>query len=72
MCFLLTANAGQRNNMAMPRKRAFVSPDRLHMNDCSYACIVKLLGIAIAEAATRSIAAVAVHPAAISAEPDVY
>ena len=42
------------------------------MNDWSYACIAKLLGIAIAEAATRSIAAVAVHPAAISAEPDVY
>jgi acyl-CoA thioesterase-1 len=51
---------------------AFVSPDRLHMNDWSYACIAKLPGIAIAEAATRPIAAAAVHPAAISARPDVH
>src|SRR5262249_61701205 len=35
----------------------FVSPDRLHMNDWSYACLAKLLGTAIAEAATRPIAA---------------
>jgi lysophospholipase L1-like esterase len=51
---------------------AFVSPDRLHMNDWSYACIAKLLGIAIAETATRPIAAAAVHPASISARPDVH
>jgi lysophospholipase L1-like esterase len=51
---------------------AFVSPDRLHMNDWSYACIAKLLGIAIAEAATRPIAAAAVHPAAISARADIH
>ncbi|HXF87423.1 MAG TPA: SGNH/GDSL hydrolase family protein [Xanthobacteraceae bacterium] len=31
----------------------FLSPDELHMNDWSYACIAKLLGAAIAEAATR-------------------
>jgi hypothetical protein len=31
----------------------FVSPDGLHMNDWSYACMAKGLGIAIAEAATR-------------------
>jgi lysophospholipase L1-like esterase len=31
----------------------FVSPDELHMNDWSYACIAKLLAGAIAEAATR-------------------
>jgi hypothetical protein len=31
----------------------FLSPDELHMNDWSYACIGKLLGAAIAEAATR-------------------
>jgi lysophospholipase L1-like esterase len=49
----------------------FVSPDRLHMNDWSYACLAKLLGGAIAEAATRPIAAAAVHPAAISAKPDI-
>jgi acyl-CoA thioesterase I len=51
---------------------AFMSPDRLHMNDSSYACIAKLLGIAIAEAATRPIAAAVVHPASISARPDVH
>jgi lysophospholipase L1-like esterase len=50
----------------------FVSPDRLHMNDWSYACIAKLLGIAIAEAATRPIASASVHPAVISAQPDVH
>ncbi|MFZ0459058.1 MAG: SGNH/GDSL hydrolase family protein [Rhodoplanes sp.] len=33
---------------------AFLSPDGLHMNDWSYACIAKLLGDAIVEAATRS------------------
>ena len=32
---------------------AFLSPDQLHMNDWSYACVAKLLGGAIAEAATR-------------------
>ena len=31
----------------------FLSPDELHMNDWSYACVAKLLGSAIAEAATR-------------------
>jgi lysophospholipase L1-like esterase len=31
----------------------FISPDGLHMNDWSYACLAKALGIAIAEAATR-------------------
>ncbi|HEX9238000.1 MAG TPA: SGNH/GDSL hydrolase family protein [Xanthobacteraceae bacterium] len=50
---------------------AFVSPDHLHMNDWSYACIAKLLGNAIAEAATRPVAAAAVHPAMISAKPDL-
>jgi lysophospholipase L1-like esterase len=49
----------------------FVSPDHLHMNDWSYACLAKLLGGAIAEAATRPIAAAAVHPA-ILAKPDVH
>jgi lysophospholipase L1-like esterase len=32
---------------------AFVSADGLHMNDWSYACLAKTLGVAIAEAATR-------------------
>jgi acyl-CoA thioesterase-1 len=31
----------------------FISPDGLHMNDWSYACLAKALAIAIAEAATR-------------------
>jgi acyl-CoA thioesterase-1 len=50
----------------------FVSPDHLHMNDWSYACLAKLLGGAIAEAAMRPIAAASVHPAAISAKPDLH
>jgi acyl-CoA thioesterase I len=50
----------------------FVSPDQLHMNDWSYACLAKLLAGAIGEAATRPIAAAAVHPAAIPAKPDVH
>ncbi len=33
----------------------FVSPDGLHMNDWSYACMAKGLGLAIAEAAQRPI-----------------
>jgi len=49
----------------------FVSPDQLHMNDWSYACLAKLLGVAISEAATRPIAAAAIHPAAIEAKPDL-
>jgi hypothetical protein len=39
----------------------FVSPDQLHMNDWSYACWAKLLGAAIAEAATRPVASAAAH-----------
>jgi acyl-CoA thioesterase I len=35
---------------------AFVSPDELHMNDWSYACVAKLLAAAITEAPTRPIA----------------
>jgi acyl-CoA thioesterase I len=37
----------------------FVSPDQLHMNDWSYACWAKLLGGAIAEAASRPVASAA-------------
>ncbi|MFY9841127.1 MAG: SGNH/GDSL hydrolase family protein [Xanthobacteraceae bacterium] len=44
----------------------FVSPDHLHMNDWSYACVAKLLGTAIAEAATRPIAAASVHQNVLS------
>jgi acyl-CoA thioesterase-1 len=50
----------------------FVSPDKLHMNDWSYACLAKLLGNAIAEAATRPIAAAAIHPAMIATKPDAH
>jgi lysophospholipase L1-like esterase len=39
---------------------AFLSPDLLHMNDWGYACWAKLLGAAIAEAATRPVAAAGV------------
>jgi acyl-CoA thioesterase I len=41
----------------------FLSPDRLHMNDWSYACLAKLLASGIAEAATRPVASAAAHPA---------
>jgi acyl-CoA thioesterase I len=36
---------------------AFLSPDLLHMNDWGYACFAKLLGAAMAEAATRPLVA---------------
>jgi acyl-CoA thioesterase I len=39
---------------------AFVSPDKLHMNDWSYACVAKVLAAAITEAATRPTASAAV------------
>jgi acyl-CoA thioesterase I len=41
--------------------KTFVSPDGLHMNDWSYACLAKALGQAIAEAAERP-AATAIGP----------
>jgi acyl-CoA thioesterase I len=44
----------------------FVSPDHLHMNDWSYACVAKLLGTAIAEATARPIAAASVHQNVLS------
>jgi acyl-CoA thioesterase-1 len=40
----------------------FLSPDRLHMNDWGYACWAKLIAAALADAATRPIAAAAAHP----------
>jgi acyl-CoA thioesterase I len=49
----------------------FVSPDQLHMNDWSYACLGKLLGAAISEAATRPIASAAAHPAATSGKAGI-
>jgi hypothetical protein len=38
---------------------AFASPDGLHMNDWSYACLAKGLALAIAEAAIRPMATAA-------------
>ena len=49
----------------------FVSPDHLHMNDWSYACVAKLLGMAIAEAATRPLTAAAVRQNGASGKPVV-
>jgi acyl-CoA thioesterase-1 len=40
----------------------FVSPDGLHMNDWSYACLAEGLGRAIAEAAMRPVVSAAVKP----------
>jgi len=34
---------------------SFLSPDELHMNDFSYACVARALGGAIAEALTRPV-----------------
>jgi acyl-CoA thioesterase-1 len=39
--------------------KTFVSADGLHMNDWSYACLAKGLGMAIAEAATRPVVSAA-------------
>jgi lysophospholipase L1-like esterase len=41
----------------------FISPDQLHMNDWGYACMARLLGTAIVEAASRPIASAAAHSA---------
>lgn len=40
----------------------FVSPDGLHMNDWSYACMAKGLGMAIAEAAKRPVISATARP----------
>jgi lysophospholipase L1-like esterase len=41
--------------------KVFVSADGLHMNDWSYACLAKGLGLAIAEAAQRPVLSVSAH-----------
>jgi lysophospholipase L1-like esterase len=41
--------------------KAFVSPDGLHLNDWSYACLAKGLGRAIAEAAQRPVLSASTH-----------
>lgn len=48
-----------RDTDAIPFE-VFLSPDLLHMNDWGYACLAKLLGAAIADAATRPVAAASV------------
>jgi acyl-CoA thioesterase-1 len=40
----------------------FVAPDGLHMNDWSYACMAKGLGLAISEAAQRPVLSATAHP----------
>jgi lysophospholipase L1-like esterase len=45
----------------------FVSPDGVHMNDWSYACVAKLLAGGIQEASTRATAVAGVPPAAMQA-----
>jgi lysophospholipase L1-like esterase len=47
---------------------AFTTPDNLHMNDWGYHCFAKLIGAAIAEAATRDVAS-AQAPSARPAVP---
>ena len=45
------------------RFATFLSPDQLHMNDWSYACVAEVLSAAIAEAATRPMASAQALPA---------
>ena len=52
------------DHMAFPE---FVSADGLHMNDWSYACLAKLIGGSIAEAATRGVASASASMARSSA-----
>lgn len=47
---------------------AFVSPDGLHMNDWSYACMAQGLGNAIAEAVRRPVMSAKVTPKTLEAE----
>jgi hypothetical protein len=52
----------------------FVSADGLHMNDWSYACLAKALGMAISEAALRPTAIAGgpqVHPSATTVRPQL-
>jgi acyl-CoA thioesterase-1 len=47
----------------------FISPDNLHMNDWSYACLARLIGGSISEAAQRNIAAAQVHASVHAVTP---
>jgi acyl-CoA thioesterase I len=59
--FALMRDWRERQGIAF---ETFVSPDHLHMNDWSYACVARVLSAAIAEAATRPTAS-----ASASAQP---
>jgi len=48
---------------------AFVHPDGLHLNDWSYACMAKGLGVAIAEAIKRPVISATAMPAAAGSLP---
>jgi lysophospholipase L1-like esterase len=52
----------ERDGMAF---ETFVSPDELHMNDWSYACVAKVLSASIAEAATRNTTSASALPSAL-------
>lgn len=58
--FALMRDWRERQGIAF---ETFVSPDQLHMNDWSYACVAKALSAAIAEAATRPTASASAQPA---------
>jgi acyl-CoA thioesterase I len=47
----------------------FISPDNLHMNDWSYACLAQIIGDSIKEAAQRNVAAAQVHATAHAVTP---
>ena len=47
----------------------FTSPDMLHMNDWGYACLAKLIGDGIADAAQRNVASAQVHASARAVTP---
>ena len=47
----------------------FTSPDLLHMNDWGYACLAKLIGGSIADAAQRNVASAQVHTVAHAVTP---
>ena len=59
--FALMRDWRERQGLAF---ETFLSPDQLHMNDWSYACVAKVLGVAIAEAATRPAASASAAPLA--------
>lgn len=47
----------------------FISPDKLHMNDWSYACLAKLITGSISEAAQRTVASAQVHTSVHAVTP---